>query len=60
MTVNDFIKKLEQLQPALREKEIVVICPNGETAEPSIKMQLSDKWNLFGGVDNVSQMILTY
>ena len=60
MTVNEFIKKLEQLQPKLREKEIVIECPNGLIVEPSVKMLLEDKWNLFGGVENVKSMIVTW
>jgi len=60
MTVNEFIDKLQNLAPRLREKEIVIGCPNGETTEPSIKMQLNDKWDLFGGIDNIKAMILTY
>ncbi len=54
MTVNDFIKRLQELQPKLREKDIVIGCPNGETTEPSIKMLLEDKWNLFGGIEKAT------
>lgn len=60
MTVNKFIEKLQQLQPKLRDKEIVISCPNGLIVEPSVKMLLEDKWNLFGGVENVKAMILTW
>jgi len=60
MTVNEFIKKLQQLQPKLREKDIVISAPNGIVVKPSIKMVLKDKMNLFGGVENVEAMILTY
>jgi hypothetical protein len=60
MTVNEFIKKLESLQPKLRDKEIVIGCPNGLTVEPSVKMLLEDRMNIFGGIDNVKAMIITW
>ena len=60
MTVNEFIKKLERLQPALREKDIVITAPNGLECEPAVRMQLEDKWNLFGGIANVKNMVVTY
>lgn len=60
MTVNKFIKLLEELQPKLREKEIVIRSPNGLIVNPSVKMLLDDETNLFGGVENVKAMIITW
>jgi len=59
MTVNDFIRELQSLQPKLREKEIVIMMPNGILVEPKAKMVLADPMNIFGGIDNVKQMIIT-
>lgn len=60
MTVDDLIKELSALQPALRAKEVIIIAPNGEETFPSIKQQLVDKYNIFGGVENVKNMVLTW
>jgi len=60
MTVNQFIKKLQELQPALREKHIIIVTPNGMEVDPEIKMLLEDKYNLFGGIDNVKAMVITF
>jgi hypothetical protein len=60
MTVNGFIKHLQGLNPELRAKKIVITAPNGLQFEPVIKQQLIDKYNVFGGVENVECMVITY
>ena len=59
MTVNDFIKELQSLQPKLRDKDIVITCPNGLQVEPKVKMQLIEM-RFDGGVENVKNMVITY
>lgn len=60
MTVDEFIIKLQSLQPKLRAKDIVITAPNGEQFEPETKMQLIDEYNLFGGIDNIKHILITY
>lgn len=60
MTVNDFIKKLQQLQPKLKDKELVISSPNGLIVSPKLKMLLKDETRPFSGVDNVSSVIITH
>lgn len=60
MTVNEFIKELKRLRAELREKEIVISAPNGLQFEPKVKQQLKDPYNVFGGIENVKNMIITY
>lgn len=60
MTVNEFIKHLQALQPKLRDKNIVITAPNGLQFEPKVKQQLKDPYNVFGGIENVEHMVITY
>jgi hypothetical protein len=60
MTVDEFIKVLQNLNPALRAKDIVITAPNGLQFEPKIKQQLIEPYNVFGGIDNVKNMVITY
>ena len=60
MTVNEFIKELQRLQPKLREKDIVITCPNGMCVKPSIKMLLEDEKIIFGGIENIESMVITW
>lgn len=60
MTVDEFIVELQRLRPDLRSKEIVITCPNGLQVNPVIKQGLIDQYNLFGGVENVKNMVITY
>lgn len=60
MTINDFIKDLQRLNPELRAKKIVITAPNGLQFSPKVKMQLIDEYNVFGGIENVKDMVLTY
>lgn len=60
MTVDDFIKELQSLKADLRDKDIVITAPNGLQFEPKVKQQLIDQYNVFGGVDNVKNMVITY
>jgi hypothetical protein len=60
MTVNEFIKELQRLQPALREKDIVITAPNGLQFEPKIKQQLTDYHHIFIGIENIKNMIITF
>ena len=60
MTVNDFIKELQRLQPKLRDKDVVIQCPNGLLVEPKAKMLLKDEKNIFGGIENVKSMVITW
>jgi len=60
MTVDEFIKELNQLKPALRAKDIVITAPNGLQFEPKVKQQLIDQYNVFGGIDNIKNMVITY
>lgn len=59
MTVNDFIKNLQNLKPELREKEIVILCSNGLMVEPKIKQQPIDPYNIFGGSENVKNIVIS-
>lgn len=60
MTVNEFIIKLQALQPKLREKDIVIVAPNGTVCSPEVKMVAEDPYNIFGGIENIKQMLITY
>jgi len=60
MTVDEFIIVLQNLNPALRAKEIVITAPNGLQFEPKVKQQLIEPYNIFGGIENVKSMVITY
>lgn len=60
MTVDEFIKKLQMLQPKLRAKDIVITAPNGLQFEPKVKQQLIEPYNVFGGVENIKNMVVTF
>ena len=60
MTVDDFIKDLQRLNPELRAKNIVITAPNGLQFAPKVKQQLIDQYNVFGGPENVKNMVITY
>jgi hypothetical protein len=42
MTVNDFIKQLQQISPNKKTLPIVIAAPNGQCVTPQIKMYLSN------------------
>lgn len=58
MTVNEFIKRLQQIHPNKRDKEVVVLTPNGMLVEPVIK-QLWDNDADILHTDN-DKFLLTY
>ena len=60
MTVDEFIIVLQNLNPALRAKEIVITAPNGLQFEPKVKQQLIEPYNIFDGIENVKSMVITY
>jgi hypothetical protein len=60
MTVNKFIEELQRLQPDLRAKDIVITAPNGLQFEPKVKQQLIEPYNVFGGIENVKSMVITF
>lgn len=60
MTVDDFIKELQGLNPKLRAMDIVITAPNGLQFAPKVKQQLIDQYNVFGGIENVKNMVVTY
>jgi hypothetical protein len=60
MTVNDFIKELQAIRPDLREKEVIIIASNGLQFEPKLKQQLINPYNIFGGIGNVKNMVITF
>ena len=60
MTVDEFIKELQGLNPKLRSKDIVITAPNGLQFEPKIKQQLLEPYNIFGGIENVKNMVVTF
>jgi hypothetical protein len=60
MTIDDFIKELQRLKPELRAKNVVITAPNGLQFAPKVKQQLIDQYNVFGGPENVKDMVITY
>jgi hypothetical protein len=44
-TVNDFIKELQSISKDKKELPIVIVCPNGMSVYPSIKLRLKDMFN---------------
>lgn len=60
MTVDDFIKELQGLNPKLRAMDIVITAPNGLQFAPKVKQQLIDQYNIFGGIENVKNMVVTF
>jgi len=59
MTVNEFIVELQMLNTKLREKDIVIIAPNGLEVNPKVKQNIINKYDVFGGIENVKNIIIT-
>lgn len=41
-TVNDLIKELESISEEKRKLPVVIVCPNGLSVSPSIKMRIKE------------------
>ncbi len=59
-TVNDFIKELQSLNEAFRNKPIVIYTPNGVFAKPVIKQLLDDPMNLMQGWEHCKAALIQY
>jgi len=63
MTVNEFIKQLENLKPSLREGEIFLVASNGILFEPKAKTLLNEGYYPFDNVEDkikIKGTIITY
>ena len=58
-SLNEFIEKLCDLKPSLREKNIITACPKGSMVEPKIKMIIDGRESSIGIVDDVTAIIIT-
>ena len=59
ITINDFIKRLEQISPDKRKLPLVIDCPNGLEVSPSIKMRFKDGI-MFTEEAEVESMVITW
>ena len=46
-TIDDFIKELQRISEEKRKLPLVIQCPNGELASPSIKMMWDEPLMMF-------------
>lgn len=58
-TINDFIKKLQQISEDKRKLPLVIDCPNGMEVFPSIKMRFKDDI-MFTPDAKVEKMVITW
>lgn len=59
MTVDEFIHKLQQISEDKRKLPIIIICPNGITTSPTIKMVIKEG-TMFTKEQEVEAMLITY
>lgn len=52
MTIEKFIKRLEQISENKKKLPLVMFAPNGMECDPQIKMMTKDNM-LFGGVEKM-------
>jgi hypothetical protein len=59
MTVNELIKELNALRESMKDKDVVVIQHNGLKTEPTIKLELIDRFDpLNMSNENIKQIVL--
>lgn len=58
-TINKFIKKLQAISPEKRDLPLIIICPNGEETNPSIKMKFENYGSALLG-DKLEAMVITW
>lgn len=59
MDVNDFIRKLQAIEPEKRKLPIKTIAPNGLRLDPKIKMEFDGSGSPLNG-DKLISMVITY
>lgn len=59
MTVNEFIKKLQNISEDKKKLPILIVCPNGLEVEPSIKMKFENYGSPLLG-DKLEAIIITW
>lgn len=57
-TINDFIKQLQAIREDLRDKPLVIDCPNGLEVYPYIKMRPKQGTLIFDG--EIEKMVITW
>lgn len=58
-TVNDFIKELQSISDEKRKLPILIVCPNGLSVSPSVKMRIK-KGTEFTPEQEVEAMVIAW
>ena len=58
-TINDFIKELQSISADKRELPLIIECPNGLEAYPTIKMKFENYGSPLLG-DKIEAMMITW
>ena len=56
-TVDDFIKELQSISEDKRKLPVFIVCPNGLSVSPTVKMRVKD---IFSPKQEVEAMVITW